>query len=378
MGRALFVIAGGVIAAAQIGKAIVALPLLRAEFGLGLDAAGWILALFALLGATLAFPAAIAAGRFGARRSLIAGLATIAIGSALGAAAPSPAALLATRLVEGAGFLGVILVAPGLIARLAPPDRRKAAMAGWGAFMGAGAVLALLAGPALPTIGWRGLWLGLAAAAALHAGLARLALPPDEAGTGAAASLGQAGAALASPACLRLAVTFMVYAALYFALAGFLPELLVGRLGMSHAAASLVAAGAIAANAAGNLLASWLIGRGVAPATAMAWAFAAFALAAWPALAGASPPAALLAAFLALGIGGLCPASIFASLPGAAPRGALIPATGLLMQASHIGQFAGPAAAGFVIERWGWPALAAPMIFVAGAGMALALARRGV
>lgn len=373
MGRALFVILGGVIAAAQIGKAIVGLPLLRAEFGLGLDRAAWILSIFSVLGALLAFPASVVAQRIGARRSLIGGLSAIALASSLGAVAPSAPLLLATRIVEGAGFLGVILVAPGLIARLAPEPRRKAAMAGWGAFMGLGAVAALVAGPALPAIGWRGLWLALAACAALYAAAAHFVLPVDAAGGSAQASLGEARAALASPACRRLALTFMLYAALYFAMSGFLPELLVGRVGMTHGAASLVAAAAIAANAAGNLVASVLIGRGVAPANAVAAAFIAFALAAWPAFGGGAAATSLFAIFFALGVGGLGPASFFASLPAAAPRGALIPATGMLMQATHVGQVAGPAVTGFVIERWGWAAATGPVVVTAAVGLALAL-----
>ncbi|MBL8587653.1 MAG: MFS transporter, partial [Methylobacteriaceae bacterium] len=175
MGRSLFVILGGVVAAAQIGKAIAALPALRAEFGLGLDSAAFILSVFAALGAGLAIPASLVASRIGARRSFSGGLALIAVASAAGAAAPTAGVLLATRFVEGAGFLGVILAGPGLIARLAQDSRRPALMAAWGAFMGLGAVVALLAAQGLATIGWRGLWLGLAAAAAM-AGAAGFAL----------------------------------------------------------------------------------------------------------------------------------------------------------------------------------------------------------
>ncbi|MBL8590816.1 MAG: MFS transporter, partial [Methylobacteriaceae bacterium] len=200
------------------------------------------------------------------------------------------------------------------------------------------------------------------------AGAAGFALPADPP---AASIRAEARVGLASPACRRLALAFFLYAALYFVVSGFLPELLVGRFGLTLATANLVAAAAIGANAAGNLAASALIARGVSPRRTMAAAFAALVIAAAPLFAGAAPALSLAAAFFALGIGGLCPASIFASLAGAAPRAALMPATGLLMQASHLGQFAGPAIAGFVVERWGWAAIAAPVGATAAAGLAL-------
>ena len=44
-------IGSGVVAAAQIGKAIISVPLIRADLGLGLDLAGLIVGIFAILGA---------------------------------------------------------------------------------------------------------------------------------------------------------------------------------------------------------------------------------------------------------------------------------------------------------------------------------------
>jgi hypothetical protein len=43
---------GGTVAAAQVGKAIVSLPIMRSELHFGIDVAGAILAVFATLGAT--------------------------------------------------------------------------------------------------------------------------------------------------------------------------------------------------------------------------------------------------------------------------------------------------------------------------------------
>ena len=55
------------------------------------------------------------------------------------------------------------LAAPALITRLSAPHDRPLAFAWWGCFMPFGMALAMLAAPALTTIGWRGLWLVMAA-----------------------------------------------------------------------------------------------------------------------------------------------------------------------------------------------------------------------
>jgi hypothetical protein len=49
----LLLIGSGVVASAQIGKAIISMPLILDDLALGLDLAGLIVAIFATLGATI-------------------------------------------------------------------------------------------------------------------------------------------------------------------------------------------------------------------------------------------------------------------------------------------------------------------------------------
>jgi uncharacterized protein YjiS (DUF1127 family) len=58
-------IGSGVIAAAQVGKAIISIPLIRSELAVGLDLAGLIVAIFATLGAFFGFGAGVVVRRFG-------------------------------------------------------------------------------------------------------------------------------------------------------------------------------------------------------------------------------------------------------------------------------------------------------------------------
>src|SRR5713101_7639833 len=105
--RVGLLMASGVLAAAQIGKTIISIPLIRAEMGIGLDLAGLIVGIFAALGATFGIGAGVLVQSIGARRSLAGGMTCIAIGNLIGSAAPSEWYLLFGRFTEGVGFLAI-------------------------------------------------------------------------------------------------------------------------------------------------------------------------------------------------------------------------------------------------------------------------------
>src|SRR5262245_25560746 len=165
--RVLLLIASGVVASAQIGKAIISIPLIRDDLALGLDLAGLIVAVFATLGATMGIGAGVVVGRLGVRRSLIGGMGAIAVGNVAGAGAPDEFVLLAARIIEGVGFIGVVLAIPSMLAQLVKRDVRDVVMAVWSAYMPAGIMLMLFAGPLLPTIGWRNFWFANALVASM-------------------------------------------------------------------------------------------------------------------------------------------------------------------------------------------------------------------
>src|SRR6476620_6583745 len=142
----------GTIAAAQIGKAAISVPIIRVEMGFGLDIAGFIVATFATLGACAGIGAGALVQTLGLRRSLIGGMGAIALGNLIGAAAPSAFVLLGARIVEGIGFFGVVLAIPSMLARVVAEKDRAFVMALWSAYMPAGIALMLLVGPLLQEI----------------------------------------------------------------------------------------------------------------------------------------------------------------------------------------------------------------------------------
>ena len=151
----LLPIGSGIVASTQIGKAI-------------------IVATFATLGAMTGIGAGVVVGRLGVRRSLIGGMSAIALGNVIGASASHETVLLAARIIEGIGFVGVVLAIPSMLARLVVREARDFVMAAWSAYMPTGIMLMLLAAPLVSSVGWRNFWLANAAAASACALLLKL------------------------------------------------------------------------------------------------------------------------------------------------------------------------------------------------------------
>src|SRR4051794_33503231 len=119
----------------------------------------WVLSGYALALAVFLLTAGSLADRFGRKRLFLAGLGLFSAASALCALAPSPAALVAARIVQG---LAAAVVFPSSLAILAEEfhgAERRRAIGVWGATIG----LAFAAGPLLGGVlvdlfGWRAIF----------------------------------------------------------------------------------------------------------------------------------------------------------------------------------------------------------------------------
>jgi predicted MFS family arabinose efflux permease len=360
-------IGSGVVAAAQIGKAIISIPIIRDEMGLGFGLAGLIVATFATLGALTGIGAGVVVGRLGIRWSLIGGMAFIALGNLIGAGTSSDLVLLAARIIEGIGFFSVVLAIPSMLARIVKRDERDFVMAVWSAYMPAGIMLMLCVAPLLPTIGWRNLWLANALAASACGILLAFHAPaePETAREPARRFFTEVANVVRHPGCLMLALAFFAYSCQIFSLAFALPLLLTSAHGVTLGNAGLLSALVLAVSAMGHVSSGFLLRAGVPIWANIAVAFAVFAASPFAIYAGVLPPAVVaLVAALALGVGGLAPGALYAAAPQAAPSPQAVPPTiGLVQQASNLGQFAGPVMLGVWVEHFGWhgvPAIAAP------------------
>ena len=99
-----------VMASFQIGKAIIALPLLQGDpLHLSLRQTGLVISALAIVGAVLAMPIGVIVSRFDSRRVMLTGLGVIALTNVLGSAASSVSALLATRVLEGIAVVMLLI-----------------------------------------------------------------------------------------------------------------------------------------------------------------------------------------------------------------------------------------------------------------------------
>jgi hypothetical protein len=362
------VICAGILAAFQVGKAAIAVPALRDGLGISLYFASWIVGALGALGAIIGVPAGLFLTLFPPRRTLIAGLATLGLGSLLGALTDSGASLLGTRVIEGFGFVCVILSAPRLFPLLTAPRDTSFAFALWGCYMPAGSAIMMLAGPFfIASMGWPGLWLFNGVLPLGYAALiASVPIPGgDFAKTSERSLLDDLRAGFSTPGPALLGIAFGLYTFQYFALASLFPTLLVERLGLSIAAAGLISAGTVLANAAGNLAAGYFLRIGTPLWAILIAGYLASAVLAFGIFSEAMPVAVVTTlAALSLAITGLIPASIFAAAPVIGTTPAILGITlGLTTQLGISGQLLGPTVLAAFVERYDWSY--APVVFVA-------------
>lgn len=372
----------GVIVALQIGKAAIALPVLQRELSLSLVAASWIVGAYGVLGAVGGLPAGILSSLFDARRTMLAGLVAAGVGSLAGALVESGPLLIATRAIEGCGFLAAALTIPRLLRAVTAPKDLGTVLAVFAAYLPAGSVIMMVAGPHLMAFGWQTLWLVNGAVALLYAAaISRLDVREPPKALNPIAALGpNIRTVLRSPGPILLALTFSIYTFQYMAMAGLLPTLLVERLGLSISTAGIISAVTVMANAVGNMSAGAMLRLGV-PTWAIVAAVFSFAGCASFGIFSDAMPVAVIAvlASLSLGLTGMIPGSIYAAAPRFAPTSAVMAIVfGLINQATNIGNLAGPPVMAWVVQTLGWSG--APVLFVCVAilGVTLALILRTV
>jgi MFS transporter, DHA1 family, inner membrane transport protein len=223
MALVLLLWCAGLGAAAQFGKISILYDSLRATYGgQGEVALGLVVSIVGMVGLIFGTTAGLLVARIGPRRAIVAALAAGAAMSALQALMPAYPLMLASRVIEGASHLAIVVVGPTMIASLAPENRRPLAMTLWSSFFGVTYTVLALIGPyASPT----GLFLGHAACMAALAAVLALALPPDP--RSAPAPMGnllqQHADIYSSPRLAAPAMGFCCYTFLYVAVLTLLP-----------------------------------------------------------------------------------------------------------------------------------------------------------
>lgn len=375
----ILIVGAGVVAAFQVGKASIGLPAVQADLGLGLATASWLISAFAIIGAVAGAPVGLAVDRIGARRMAPLGLLFMGAGSALGALASSASTLLATRVLEGVGFLTLVVAGPALFTSTAPAPIRGRAMALWATFMPAGLTIVMLAAPLLTLLTWRGFWLLNALLLLAYAFLSAWRLPSPARLADAPRNIRQDMAeAFLAPGPWVLAGLFAAFSAVFFAVFGLLPSYLSTRLSVASEVAGMLSAIAVAASAAGNLVCGQLLAHGYHPGRLIFVSFGTMALCSVGIFNDFIPGGAAYALCVLFSFAsGLVPVVIFDSAPHRAPRPDLVGATiGFAMQGNNVGLVLGPAVAGALVASFGWGMVSVTVVAISVAAAPLALALR--
>ena len=349
-------ILAGLIAAFHMGKIPGALPHMGNTFHLTLPQAGLIVSSFSLLAAGFGLALGVLASRAGWYRSGIFGLATAAIGSALGAMSPTFEFLLASRLLEGLGFVLVAITMPGVISQVSRPEYRAIALGIWGAFIPAAMSVMLFVSPwLLDQYQWQGMWWILAFTslfwALIYATKFR-SLPLNASrSTKTLETIKKIGAGEAN----LVVGAFVCYSAMFAAVTAFLPTYWVEQHHLNLGPASTMASIAVVGNIAGNILAGFLVQRGFTLQKLLIFAL----------LFGGTFAAALFSGWLMLSLefamafgftffSGMLPGAVFASLSAVVPEPENTPLfVGMIFQGAGIGQVLGPIGLSTLVDRGG-------------------------
>ena len=358
----IVIVSAGVAAGLQVWKLPPALPALRHDLSLTLVQAGTLLGVVQLAGMLGGLAVSLLAELIGERRCLGGGLVLLFVGSAAGGFAWSAAPLLASRAVEGAGFILVAVTGPGLIRRGTPPGRLTTAMGFWSAYQGISTFVGLIAGAlVLQAVSWRVWWWAMAVVALAPLPWVLARVPRDRAGgaRGAVAPLIRIGRTIRSSGPWTAGLVFACYTLQWMAVVGFLPTIYRDG-GMTGVWPGVLTAVVGAANAVGSITTAALLKRGL-PARALL--IPAFVLMASTSVLAFAPdwhtlPTGTTGQFLCIVTfsltGGAIPATLLRMVADLTPKGGSAPATmGLIQQLFNAGSFIGPTIAASLATRTG-------------------------
>lgn len=368
-------LACGVVAAICLGKVAPIAASVQDAFGL---TATWLgAAISAITFVTAAFGAPV--GEWLRHRDparwLATGLIVMAAAGAAMTVSTRPAVLICLRLVEGAGYLLVMVGGPVLLVTRVAERQRSLALALWGGCIPTGLALGATAGGVIGSRwGWQW-WFAVVALTclglALVTSLVRSAPDAQPVRRPPERTHGLRGA-WAGP--LLLAGGFSAVALVSVAVLSMLPEYLRSELGMSTARAGVTTSVAAVAGIPGTVLAGVLLRRGV---RAQVLTSAGLLSAAPTALTfGLKPPVGVTigAAVLLLFTVGVAVAAAYGSLPMVVRSPADLPlANGILVQLGSAGTLIGPPVFATVTGLQRWYLIPYLVLLAAGVGVFLVI-----
>ncbi|MEM9348644.1 MAG: MFS transporter [Pseudomonadota bacterium] len=354
----------GVVGAIQVGRVAPVATSIQADLQIDLATLGWLISLITLASAGLGIVAGYWVVHFGLRRSLVIGALMIGVCACLAGLLPTVPLLMGARIIEGFGYLIVVVAAPTLIAREAAPKDTPFALAFWGTFFTLGLSVAAFSGGALSdVIGWRGWFLvsaGLVAAAVV---LALVSVSKDQDEDLPSSAVWETVREVPKASWL-LGSAFLGLTLLALSILSLLPTFLVQEHGLTPRTAGSVTGFVALASIVGSLCYGAFANR-MSESVVAAVASIALVLCIFLAFAEVATTYQIVAfAGVAVLMSGILVAQTFAAVPRVASDAHLIgPTNGLVAQFGSVGALTGPPLIGASISLAGWGAV--PIIVAA-------------
>ncbi len=351
---ALFLIMG-VLSAIQMGKIAPLIPVLREHLELDLVLAGWLASLISLIAAVGGYALGFASDRIGRSRTLRLGLMAFAAGNVIGALATTPLFLFLGRLVEGFGYISLMVTIPSLIFQTTPRHLHRIFLGLWGAVIPVGIMIMMLIANAVHQhAGWQAIWW---ISAILFATFLLLISTGPYRLTDDAAPSRPAFSVRFPIGIWILAICFASYTMQWLSLVTWLPSFYHSGASSFATDKALVTTLVVGANILGNLLGTALLYRGVSSRILIATGAIAMASACFIVFA-IMPSTGWLgvSAFTGSLLGGLIPPSVISEIPAhMGGKEGLSAANGIIMQGSSVGSLLGPPmAAALFTPQYSW------------------------
>jgi MFS family permease len=345
------IVMAGVVAAMHIWKLPEALSYIQRDLGMTLIEAGVLLGIVQVGSMALGLGVSLFSEVIGLRRTLLVGLGLLAAGSFAGAWSETTGFLMATRAVEGVGFLMATVVAPPLIRLLTPPARTNIAIGWWGSFQGLATFLAVLASTLLLTaVSWQVWWVVMAVATAAVIPLILLFVPAPRSGraTNVAVAARRVAATVKTLTPWIAGIVFACYTLQWGSVIGFLPTIFA-EAGVSGLWPGIVTAVVGGVNGVGNIVTGRLLQHGIPlqrlvliGLTTMGLTSVATFAPDWSGVPGGLA-FQILAVILFSGVGALIPATLNRiAVDIAPPNGSGAAVMGLMVQIYNGANFIGP------------------------------------
>lgn len=134
------------------------------------SSASWLMSIFTFVGIFLALPAGNLAQKYGAKSMVVGAALFAAVGSIIGSFATSGGLMIASRGIEGIGFILATVCGPLAVGRFVEPSKMGAAIGIWAIWVPVGQILAFNVVPLMiGSMSWNTIWIIFAVASIIMA-----------------------------------------------------------------------------------------------------------------------------------------------------------------------------------------------------------------